>query len=257
MATLVRCVHCGAPHRVVSSRERFVCSYCQGSNRLESGLQFEELVCPLRCSATRVENAVQRDLQLRGLAELPVRVEASRFVPVWQFVSAEGEEFLLPAGMRDHPITASLRPPASPLMSREDPALGNPEGLPLAPELSRQEAEAAALATFEHPEAPIECIRLLWYAITPVRVSTRVGELDGLFLEGAEKLVLEAVPPAARDEPLRAELLVSLLAYFAATIAVGAASESWPARILAVGGCVLAAWFWFRKLLPRRKGLTT
>ncbi len=252
MATLVRCVHCGAPHRAVSARERFVCSYCRGSNRIESGLRFEELVCPLRRSPTLVRQAVQRDLQLRGLPELPVETEHSCFLPIWQVISAEGEEFLLPAGLRDHPQAASARPPGAPLLGRKDPELGEVTGLPDAPEISRDEAEASALASFEHPEAPIESIRLLWYAVTPVRVRTRVGPLQGLFLEGADKLLLESVPPAARDETLRTELLFSLIAFFALCLFWGGSDQGWGMRILGLSLACAGAWVWFRKFLPGR-----
>lgn len=253
MATLVRCVHCGAPHRAVSARERFVCSYCKGSNRLESSSHFEELVCPVRKSSSRVRQAVIRDLQLRGLPQLPVKTEASRFLPVWQLISAEGEEFLLPAGSRDHPVASAVRPPAAPLLARDDPELGALAGLPEAPEIPREEAEASGLASFDHGDAPIESIRLLWYAVTPVVVKTRVGSLQGLFLEGAEKLLLEPIPPAASDEPLRAELLLSLIIFFVSCLVWGAQADGWFPRILGLGVVCAGAWLWFRKLLPRRR----
>lgn len=253
MATLVRCVHCGAPHRAVSVRERFVCAYCRGSNRLESVTRHEELVCPGRRSSKDVREAVLRELQLRGLRELRVRTRESRFLPIWQLISAEGEEFLLPADMAGDSLAAGVRPPAAPLISRSDPSARDLGDLPRAPAVPREEAESAALAAFEHAEAPIESTRLLWYAVTPVELGTRVGTLRGLFLEGADKLILEAVPPAARDEPLRPELLFSLLAFLSCCLLWGSWADSVPALVLGLALCCGGAWLWFRRLLPSRQ----
>ncbi len=248
MALLVRCSHCGAPHRSVSARERFVCDYCKGLNILHEETSLEELVCPVDPSMTRVLDTVHLHLMARGLSAPTIRLEAARRLPVWQIVSREGEEVFLPAALRDLAAVEALRPPALPLVSKAE-ALLEGEGPPALPlEISREEAEKTALATFDDPEAPLEAVRLIWLPVVPLRVKTRVGEVRGLYLEGAERLLLETIPPGAADESGGERWMVAVIALFAVDLLVGALLPTWPLRIAGLALSTALMWVVFRGL---------
>ncbi len=96
MRGVVRCDHCGAPHRRDAASTRFRCDWCGGDNRVEAIRLVEELLLAAddhsRDPATRVREA----FGCRGLREVVLSPSPHRWVGIWQVVNDEGEEFLSP-----------------------------------------------------------------------------------------------------------------------------------------------------------------
>ncbi len=253
MALLVRCSHCGAPHRSVSARERFVCDYCKGLNVLHEERLLEELVCPVAPVASRVLDTVRLHLMTRGLPSFPVELDAARRLPFWQIVSTEGEECFLPAAWRQMPAVEALRPPAAPLVGKAEAVLMG-EGPPAVPlEISREEAEKTALASFEQDDALLEVVRLIWLPVVPLRVSTPSAVVQGLYLGGAERLLLESIPPEASDAEFRWEWVGALAALFGSSLLLGATIGGWTERLVALSVDAAVLWIVLRGVLPGRK----
>lgn len=250
MAVLVRCNHCGAPHRVVAAGERFRCDYCRGWNVLEDSAGSEELVCPTTTRSARIKDSVLRHLHQLGLSCLSVKMEARVPLPVWQLVSQHGEELFLPAALRHEPVITSLQAPALHLVSRDDPKAQGIEMPASALEVSQDQAEAAALASFQESDSTLQSVRLIWLSLVPLRVRFRSGSHTGFYLDGADRVLLGSLPDAAGDEALRPELALGLTGFLVLCLVLGALCRAWGTRILVLLACAGASWFFFRSILP-------
>ena len=115
MRGVVRCDHCGAPHRREAASTRFRCDWCGGDNRVEVVRLVEELILAAddrtRDPATRVREA----LGSRGLRGATLNPQAPRWAGLWQVVNEDGEEFLAPPGFHlnrrhhnDHKLSSTL-----------------------------------------------------------------------------------------------------------------------------------------------------
>lgn len=251
MAVLVRCSHCGAPHRSVSARERFVCDYCKGLNILHEETSLEELICPASTPSVRILDMVRQQFLARDLPSFPAELDPPRLLPVWQIVSREGEECLVAAALRELPMVEALRPPALPLVSKAEALLMGQERTALPLEIPREEAEATALASFDDGDALLEAVRLIWLPVVTLRVKTPAGTVRGLYLEGADRLLLEPVPSSAGDEAARPAWIIALAALFAMDLVLGRGLHAWPLKVAMLAAGSALAWVVFRLFLPR------
>lgn len=254
MAVLVRCNHCGAPHRVVAAGERFRCDYCRGWNYLQGTTGREELVCPSTTSASRIRESVLRHLQQRGLSCLSLQLEERVSLPLWQLVSQQGEELLLPAALLDETALSGMQAPALELVPRDDPrAAAGAIPSSAALEISREQAEATALAGFQEPDSTLETVRLIWLSLVPVRLSFRNGTVHrGFYLDGADRVLLGSLPASAGDESLRLELAVGLPGFLLICLVLGSFCREWGLRIVALLAFSTVSWLMFRSFLPAR-----
>ncbi len=251
MAVLVRCNHCGAPHRVVAAGERFRCDYCRGWNYLQGSTGSEELVCPTRTSSSRIRESVLRDLRERGLSCRTLRLEDRISLPLWQLVSQQGEELLLPGALLEEAAISGMQAPALELVPRDDPRAAAITIAATEPEISREQAEATALASFQEPDSTLQTVRLIWLSLVPVRISFSSGTVhQGFYLDGADRVLLGSLPDSAGDESLRMELALGLAGFFLACLAVGALCREWGTRIVLLLACSACSWLLFRSLLP-------
>ncbi len=251
MAVLVRCNHCGAPHRVVAADERFRCDYCRGWNYLQGSAGSEELVCPTTTSSSRIKESVLRHLRQRGLSCRALQLEERISLPLWQLVSQQGEELLLPAALLDEAAISGMQAPALQLVARDDPRAAGSVIASSALEISREQAEETALASFQEPDSTLQTVRLIWLSLVPVRLSFQSGTVHrGFYLDGADRVLLGSLPAAAGDESLRMELALGLAGFFLLCLAVGALSHEWGTRIVLLLACSAGSWLLFRSLLP-------
>jgi hypothetical protein len=237
---------------VVAAGERFRCDYCRGWNYLQGTIGREELVCPTTTSASRVRESVLRHLQQRGLSCLSLQLEERVSLPLWQLVSQQGEELLLPAALLDETAISGMQAPALELVSRDDPrAAGGAISASATLQISREQAEATALASFQEPDSTLETVRLIWLSLVPVRLTFRNGIVHrGFYLDGADRVLLGSLPDSAADESLRVELAVGLAGFFLLCLVLGSLCRDWGLRIVALLTCSAVGWLMFRSFFP-------
>jgi hypothetical protein len=240
VAHVVSCAHCGAPQALGSGQTRFRCAWCGGLGTVEEPIGVQELAVAAEPSVEAARRAGERWLLGRGLHGARLWVRSPSWIPYWQVVNHRGEEHVVCARPGVPALESSLRAPATQLVGRSDLAceLGRPE-------IDRSAAVAAARATFEHPEATIEELRLIWVPVMELSAWTAAGSVRGLYVAGSGHVVFEPLPHGARGHPLQPVPVLAYAGYVLLAIAVGLTIESplWRALAqLAVLVAALAAW---------------
>ena len=247
MRGVVRCDHCGAPHRRETASTRFRCDWCGGDNRVEVIRVAEELLLAAddrtRDPATRVRD----ELGSRGLGGADLTAHPPRWVGLWQVVNEDGEEFLGPvrATMTAEPILRAL--PAGPLRTTDEEPPSWVSALSERPPVDR-DGEAvveAARATFDDAESPVVLVRLVWTGVAPFTVGYSGRTLGALQILGTDRVVFESLPEPQSSSPLVKERLLAFLLFVMGAVAVGVAvNQPGPRFALELGWLGLGALYW-------------
>jgi len=250
MARIVRCPSCGAAHRVVSGQTQLRCDYCRTVVRADLTVSVEEWFSAAPLDRSLSLAIATHEMRRVGVTDFDVVVEGVRCQALWQIVSTDGEEHRLAATAPEHPLLAQLGIPSVSFAPRDRSQWEQP-----LPELrcGREEAEAAALASFSDPDPSVQAARLFWFCYHPLRIRVGHSELQGLHVPGDERIWLESLPLDARRRPANSSLLWRYAAYASLAFVLGAAiADGWQ-RAFAVGGaCALATLLWSGPLKERR-----
>jgi hypothetical protein len=243
---VVRCDHCGAPHRRDGASTRFRCDWCGGDNRVEAQCLVEELLFAAddhsRDPATRVRDA----LGSRGLAETSIRPGPLRWVGLWQVVNEQGEEFLACTGRRtDAPPLKGL--PTGPLVGIGEQPPGWVSSLPErpVPEHDPETIVDAARAEFEQDEAAVTLIRLVWIGVAEFLLDFRGHSFGALQILGTDRVQFEGLPEAGSMQAVVPERLLAWTVYAIGALALGLlVSEPGPRLAFELGWFGLAGAVW-------------
>jgi hypothetical protein len=206
------------------------CDYCRSLVVVTRDLTVDELVAPVAPDRQLAYEAATRWLRNEGVQVERLLTREGRFCPVWVLSAQSGEEHQLPARADDPPLLQSLRLPAVPLVARNRQQARVFEPLP-EPTVSREEAESAALAAFRDGAAAVQTVRLLWLPIVELIVSTPAGDVDGLYVAGADRLLFAPFPVGATDPPIDTPRVVLYAAFLAVAWLAGAVTDSPWSRV--------------------------
>lgn len=247
MRGVVRCDHCGAPHRREAASTRFRCDWCGGDNRVEVRRLVEELVLAAddhsRDPATRIHEALGR----RGLVATALHPRTPRWVGVWQVVNEDGEAFNAPvrATVQHEPVIRTL--PAGTLRGIEEGPPAWAGQLPARPELdedSRTIVEAAR-ADFDAQDAPVTLVRLVWIGVAEFVVNVGEDAFQVAQILGTDRVVFERAPAAPAPGPPVGERLFSWAVFLAGAVVLGVVVRDPGARLASeVGWLALGLFFW-------------
>ena len=247
MRGVVRCDHCGAPHRREAARTRFRCDWCGGDNRVEAVRLVEELLLAAddrtRDPATRVREA----LGSQGLRGATVHPRAKRWVALWQVVNEDGEEFLSPvsATSLEEPVLRSL--PAGPLRLLVEDQPSWVTNLDPRPSID-EDADTivkAAQANFDEPESPVVLVRLVWIGVAEFMVSYDGQSFGALQVLGTDRVVFESLPAVRSSASLIPERLAAFGIFIAVAIAMGLlVDDPGPRLVVEAGWLALGTLFW-------------
>ena len=251
VARLVSCPQCAAPYRVVGGETRFRCDYCRSLVEIREHPQVEELVitAPLP-PESEVRRRLRIHLQQQGARGVRTDVDAGRYIPFWHLISRGGEELVVAAAEIHPPFASGFVLPAAPMETRDHPLC--PEPIP--PEVRTvepEQAEAAALATFRDRDPTLSLRRLVWVPAVPITVSGRGWQEQGWFLPGPDRILLSALPEAARRIPVDRDRLIAYGVIAAIALSAGiAVGGIWPRLIVEIG-VLAAAWLAWRMRFGR------
>jgi hypothetical protein len=255
MRGVVRCDHCGAPHRRDAASTRFRCDWCGGDNRVEAVRLVEELLLAAddrtRDPATRVREA----LGSRGLRAATVHSRAQRWAALWQVVNEHGEEFLAPVSSTTATEPALRSLPAGPLRLLDDDPPSWTTGLDPRPAID-QDADTvvkAAQASFDDADSAVVLVRLVWIGVAEFKVSYRGQTFGALQVLGTDRVIFETLPDARTSEALIPERLATFAAFIVGAILLGVVvDEAGPRLALEASWLALGTLFWF---IRRDRGL--
>ncbi len=243
MARLVACPQCGSTHRSVAEQTRFTCDYCQNLVVVDRRIRVEEFVVPARVDVAQARAWAQRWLEAQGVVRPQVVTQTPTQVPYWHVSSGGGEEATLPAVELDSTLLRRLSLPALPVVAR-DQTRGAFDQLPV-PTVTREEAEATALASFRETDPSVVGMRLVWIPVVPLRARANGDEIQGFFLCGTDKVMFEPIPASARCRPGEPTRLMTYASFAVLALVMGmSVAGFWP-RALGEGGLValaLVAW---------------
>lgn len=237
MSRIVACHHCGAPHRPVRGQTRYTCEWCGGENVHASTHRGPEVLvidgpCESRVARERALDLLRR----RGVEGAVVAAAPARWTACWQVVGEDGES-VEQCGRRD--------------ASRLEMAMGLPtaafrpvldgDDVPDRPELELDEILASARAGFDDSDQSLSAVRLVWIQVCDLRVRTRDGDVEGLYVGGADDVVLAPLPAGAAS-PLVEPVRVARWAGFAViAMATGALLDDPWLRAFVLGGMLVVA----------------
>lgn len=247
MRGVVRCDHCGAPHRREAASTRFRCDWCGGDNRVEAIQLVEELIFAAddrtRDPATRVREA----LGSRGLQGARVTPRDCRWFGVWQVVNADGEEFVAPvaATLGEEPVIRIL--PAGPMkaLGEDEPSWATDLPTRPAPGEDTEEVIAAARATFDAAETDVVLVRLLWLGIAEFDLEYSGRRFAATQILGTDRVLFETLPARRTMPEAVHERLVAFSVFVAGAIGLGLLVPG-PMERLAfeAGWLLLGALYW-------------
>lgn len=255
MGRIVACDHCGAPHRPARGQTRFTCEWCGGENADASSAAVEELAAVGTSDASRARRRAVDLLRRRGVRSARVEVGQARWLPIWQVVGAEGEEFVRCGRRRPDRLVAGLGLPPARLVGVDE--LGSDfadedAGRPT-PELEAAEIVAAARATFEESEAPLRALRLIWVHARELRIHTASSTVAGLHLGAPDEVLVGSLPAEATDPPARPGLVAAYAGFVAGAFGLGLLVEDPFGRALACAAWLVVGWSaWAARTLWRR-----
>jgi hypothetical protein len=196
MRGVVRCDHCGAPHRRDAASTRFRCDWCGGDNRVEAIRLVEELLLAAddhsRDPATRVREA----FGCRGLREVVLSPSPHRWVGIWQVVNDEGEEFLSPVQHGEVGERVLRVLPAAPLRTLDDEPPGWARDMPPrpSPEHDADSIVEAARANFDSPDSDVVLVRLVWMGVAEFTVGYGDEISGAVQILGTDGVIFENLP---------------------------------------------------------------
>jgi hypothetical protein len=234
MGGVVRCHHCGAPHRRETASTRFRCDWCGGDNRVEAMRLVEELVLATddhsRDPATRVREA----LGSRGLRGTAVTPQPARWAALWQVVNAEGEEYLSPALASDGTELPVRTLPAGPLRLLTEDLPGWTASLGPRPstEETADSIVDAARATFDKADADVVLVRLVWVGVQEFGLRWAGESFGAIQILGTDRVIFDRLPRQRATAPLIPERLALFGGFAAAAIAVGVLVKDPVARLV-------------------------
>ncbi len=255
MRGVVRCDHCGAPHRRDVASTRFRCDWCGGDNRVEIVRIVEELILAAddhsRNPATRVREA----LGCRGLGNVELTPSPPRWVGLWQVVNDDGEEFLSPVqhGEVGERVLRSL--PAAPLRTPDDELPGWARDLPPrpSPEHDADSIVEAARANFDSTDADVVLVRLVWMGVAEFTI--RYGDDTSAVVQilGTDRVIFENLPVARTTASVVPERLYAWGLYVSGAVLLGMLiREAGPRLALELGWFAIASLYW---LIRRDRGV--
>jgi hypothetical protein len=247
MGGVVRCDHCGAPHRREAARTRFRCDWCGGDNRVEAVRLVEELLLAAddhsRDPATRVREA----LGSRGLRGAAIHPRAKRWVALWQVVNEDGEEFLSPVAATTgaEPVLRTL--PAGPMRQPDDDPPSWTANLDPRPPIG-EDADtivAAARASFDDADTPVVLVRLVWVGVAEFNASYGGRSFGVLQILGTDRVIFESLPEVRSSGSLIPERLAAFGLFLVGAVAVGLlVDEAMPRLAFEAGWLALGTLFW-------------
>ncbi|RKZ13507.1 hypothetical protein DRQ32_01435 [bacterium] len=247
MRGVVRCDHCGAPHRREAASTRFRCDWCGGDNRVQTHEIMEELILAAddhtKDPATRVREA----LGSRGFERATLTPRPARWIGIWQVVNDDGEEFTAPVTSvgQDDAFLRTL--PAGPLQGLAAEAPAWVSDLPPRPDTdhdSRTIVEAAR-ADFDSPEANVVLVRLVWIGIQEFMVGHQKRGFAATQIIGTDRVLFESLPSARTMPAPVTERLAAFAVFAAGALILGVLVQDSIARLaFELGWISLGAAFW-------------
>lgn len=255
MRGVVRCDHCGAPHRREAASTRFRCDWCGGDNRVEPIRLVEELLLAAddhsRDPATRVREA----FGCRGLGDVVLTPSPHRWVGLWQVVNDEGEEFLSPVQHGDVGERVLRTLPAAPLRTPDDQPPGWARDLPPrpSPEHDADSIVEAARATFDSPDSDVVLVRLVWMGVAEFTVRYGDENSGAVQILGTDRVIFENIPEVRTTAPVVPERLYAWGLFVSGALLLGMlVPEAGPRLAFETGWFAIAGFYW---LIRRDRGV--
>lgn len=255
MRGVVRCDHCGAPHRRDAASTRFRCDWCGGDNRVETVRLVEELILAAndhsRDAATRVREA----FGCRGLGDVVLTPSPHRWVGLWQVVNDEGEEFLSPVQQGEFGERVLRTLPAAPLRAPDEDPPGWARDLPPrpSPEHDADSIVEAARANFGSADSEVVLVRLVWIGVAEFMVRYGDQTSGALQILGTDRVIFENIPERKTMLPVVPERLFAWGFFVAGALLLSMLiPEPGPRLAFELGWFALASMYW---LIRRDRGV--
>lgn len=247
MRGVVRCDHCGAPHRREAASTRFRCDWCGGDNRVEVVRLVEELILATDDHTRDPATRVREELGSRGLRGATITPQPSRWAGLWQVVNEDGEEFLAPVASTvvDEPVLRAL--PAGPLRTLGDDPPGWASDLPERPATDHDSESVvqAARAAFDAAESPVVLVRLVWIGIAEFTASYGGQGFGVVQVLGTDRVIFETLPAARTSSSVVKERLLAFGTFVGGAAVLGVIiPEAGPRLAFELGWLALGSLYW-------------
>ena len=237
MSRIVACHHCGAPHRPARGQTRYTCEWCGGENVHATEPRGPEiLVVDGRCEPDVARKRADDLLRRRGVAGARVAASAAHWIACWQVVADDGETVEHCGSAEPSRLEAALDLPTAAFRPVADG-----DGVPERPPVTADEVLAAARATAADPEQAVSSVRLVWMPVCDLRIRTRAGDVEGLYLGGADEVVLAPLPAAATAPERVPARLTAWGALVMVSLGIGVVVDDPWLRAFVLGGLLVLA----------------
>ena len=237
MSRIVACHHCGAPHRPARGQTRYTCEWCGGENVHATVPRGPEiLVVDGTCDPDVARKRALDLLRRRGVEQARVAVSAVRWIACWQVVAEDGETVERCGGAEPSRLEAALDLPTAAFRPVTDG-----DEVPDAPVVSADEILASARAIFDDPEQTIASVRLVWVPVCDLRIRTGGGDVEGLYLGGADEVVLAPLPAAATGPERVPVRLIAWGAFAMVSLGIGTMVDDPWLRAFVLAGLLVVA----------------